>query len=181
MSLRPTILDKFGFALLAILLVVIIWMVQKPIGVPAEPVLPGTPLPPIHAEGWLNVPEGESFNPTAKIVVVDFWASYCGPCRDVFPRIAKMAEHYRPLGVEFVSLTDETAADLPSIKGFVTRMRNFDWPIGYGAGRVMGELNIYSIPVLVVFGPDGRARQSWAGDHLDGVERTLDELLAESK
>jgi hypothetical protein len=95
------------------------------------------------------------------------------------PRIAKIAERYRPLGVEFVSLTDETEADLPSIKGFVTSMRNMNWPIGYGAGKVMGDLNIYAVPVLVIFGPDGRARHSWAGDQLDGVERTLDELLAE--
>jgi hypothetical protein len=89
-----------------------------------------------------------------------------------------VARKYRPLGVAFVGLTDETERDLPAIKKFIDETPGFDWPVGYGAAPVMTELNIPGIPTLIVFGPDGRAHWSWLGEGPRGLESKLDELLA---
>jgi thiol-disulfide isomerase/thioredoxin len=179
---RATNFDKIGLVLLAVVLGLVVWKLQPPADVLVdEPVKVGTPLPPLSVEGWLNVPEGESFDPTGKIVVVDLWATYCPPCVKEIPKLAEVARRYRPLGVEFVSLTDETERDLPQVKAFIDKTPGFDWPVGYGATKVMAELNIPGIPTLIVFGPDGRARWSWLGEGPQGLEAALDELLASQK
>jgi thiol-disulfide isomerase/thioredoxin len=142
----------------------------------APPVPLGTPMPRLTVAGWLNLPAGESFDPTGKIVVVDLWATYCGPCRAEMPRMARIAAQYQPLGVEFVGLTDETAADVPGIRGFIDQTPGFDWPVGYGAIEFMAALDIRAIPTVIVFGPDGRAL--WSGIGTFGLEAALDNALA---
>jgi thiol-disulfide isomerase/thioredoxin len=142
----------------------------------APPVAPGTPMPRLEVAGWLNLPPGESFDPTGKIVVVDLWATYCGPCRAEIPRLARIAAQYRPLGVEFIGLTDETERDLDRVRGFIDQTPGFDWPVGYGAIRFMAALNITRIPTVIVFGKDGRA--IWSNGGTFGLEAALDAALA---
>jgi thiol-disulfide isomerase/thioredoxin len=173
--------ETVGVALLAIVLVLVIWKLRTPLGVEEQPVPAGTSIPALKVAGWLNVPEGEAFHPSGKIVVMDLWATYCPPCRSEIPHLAKLAEHYRPLGVEFVGLTDEEQQDLPTIKTFIEQTPGFNWPVGYGAMQVLNDLNIRGIPTLIVFGPDGKARRSWVGEGPQGVEETLDALLAAPK
>jgi thiol-disulfide isomerase/thioredoxin len=144
----------------------------------SPPIKPGTPMPPMEMAGWLNLPEGESFDPAGKIVVVDLWATWCPPCRAEMPRLAEVAKRYRPLGVEFVGLTSETERDLPVVREFITDTPEFDWPVGYGAIDFWNALEIPGVPTIIVFGRDGRARWSAAGAGQPGLEAALDEALA---
>jgi thiol-disulfide isomerase/thioredoxin len=157
-------------------LALVVWRMQAP---RAAAVQPGTPMPPINALGWLNLPEGESFDPAGKVVVVDLWATWCTPCREEIPRLAEVVKRYRPLGVEFVGLTSETERDVPRIKEFLADTPEFDWPVGYGTIDFWNALNIEGIPTIIVFGRDGRVRWSTAGAGQPGLEAALDEALAE--
>lgn len=168
--------DHFGLVLLACALAFVAWRVFSSDGGPT-PVAVGTPLPPIEAEGWLNLAEGESFDPAGEIVVVDLWATWCGPCREDIPRMALIAAEYRPRGVKFVGFTQETAEDLERIEAFMKRIPGFDWPVGYGAIEVMKALDPPGIPTVVLFGRDGKARWSAHGTH--GLQRELERVLGE--
>lgn len=166
--------DKLGLVALACVAALVLWRFSTPPA--AQPVPVGTPMPPLGATGWLNVPAGESFDPSGKIVVVDCWATYCLPCREEIPRLAILADQYRPLGVEFVGLTSETQADLPRLRDFIDATPGFDWPVGYGAFPFMAALDVRAIPTLIVFAPDGRA--TWSGRGAEGLEAALDAALA---
>jgi thiol-disulfide isomerase/thioredoxin len=179
MSKRITNVDTIGIVLLVVVLGLVVWKLQTSPGVAA--VAPGTPMPPMEVDGWLNVPAGETFDPTGKIVVVDCWATWCGPCRDEMPRLAKVAAQYRPLGVEFVGLTSEMERDVPRIKEFINDTPGFVWPVGYGAMGFWHALNVQGIPTTIVFGADGRARWSASGAGQPGLEAALDEALAAMK
>jgi thiol-disulfide isomerase/thioredoxin len=51
------------------------------------------------------------------IVVVDFWATWCTPCIERFPKMIAMAERYRGRGVRFVSMCMEDRDDRPAVAG----------------------------------------------------------------
>jgi thiol-disulfide isomerase/thioredoxin len=176
MKVRSSSFDVLGIVALVLVLGLAAWKLQQPRGVAA--IAPGTPMPPLKVEGWLNLPAGESFDPAGKVVVVDLWATWCPPCRVEMPRLAKVAAQYRPLGVEFVGLTSELERDVPRIQEFIDDTEGFDWPVGYGAIDFWNALEIPGVPTIVVFGRDGRVRWSAAGAGQPGLEEALDEALA---
>ena len=163
-----------GAVLLAMLLK---WSPASSSGEP--PIAVGVLLPPIGGEGWLNVAPGESFDPGGKVVVVDCWATWCGPCRADLPRMAELAAKYRPLGVEFVGVTGEGEADVPEIKLVIAEIDGFVWPVAYGAGLFLDKLNVQAIPTTALFGADGRCR--WSGYGSRGLAEALDAELARQK
>ena len=85
--------------------------------------LVGQPLPPLDAAGWLNSDRPLTADDLrGKIVVIDFWASWCGPCALSLPDLVKFHERYRDQGVMLVGLTDEPGTDLDKIQRFVHRV-----------------------------------------------------------
>jgi thiol-disulfide isomerase/thioredoxin len=173
---RSAVSDRLGLAVLILVIAFLAWRLLRVSGV--SPMIPvNTPLPPLAAEGWLNLAEGESFDPMGELVVVDCWATWCGPCLRDLPNMAEIAADYRPRGVMFVSITQEPTADLPAIKGVVERTPGFDWPAAYGGNEFMDALGVRGFPTVVLFGRGGRAR--WSGPGSYGLRAALDEALAD--
>jgi thiol-disulfide isomerase/thioredoxin len=169
--------DYLGLVVLAGVLGMVAWRVMSA-GGGGAPVPVGTPRPEFVVEGWLNLPEGEEVEPDGKLIVVDCFATWCGPCRADLPNLALIAADYGRRGVQFVSLTQETAADMKQLEALIKGTPGFNWPVGYGAFDFMNEVDVKYIPTLILFGRDGKAR--WSGNGSYGLEQALDEALASS-
>lgn len=160
---------------LPLILALLIWnVVARRRGGQEVPV--GTPLPAIDAQGWLNVPDGAPFDPAGKLLVVDLWATWCGPCIRGLPEFARIAAAYRPLGVAFLGVTQESERDRQRIEQVIQSTPGFDWPVAYGAVEFMNSLPIRGIPTVILFGRDGKA--VWSGIGSYGLEAALDDVLA---
>jgi thiol-disulfide isomerase/thioredoxin len=88
-----------------------------------------------------------------KYVLVDFWASWCGPCIAETPVIAEVYKKYKGNKFEVlgVAVWDEREATLEAIK-----KHNIVWPQIIDAQQIPTEIyGINGIPHIILFGPDG--------------------------
>jgi thiol-disulfide isomerase/thioredoxin len=76
----------------------------------------GSPAPALDVEHWIQDREGgfkpvTAFTP-AQVSVVEFWATWCGPCIASMPHLAHLQGAYAEKGVTVISVRDESAARL---------------------------------------------------------------------
>lgn len=115
------------------------------------------------------------------ITVVEFWATWCGPCRKTIPHLTRVQEHYRGDGVQVVGISDESDRE---VRPFVRDMGNqMNYTVAVDQDRAtslayMGGFNVNTIPHAFLVDGEGRIR--WHG-HPGAREmiEALDELLEE--
>lgn len=118
-----------------------------------------------------------------KVVVLNLWASWCGPCRREVPEYEKVRKEYAERSVEFIGLTTEdprTASD--RVKQFARKL-NFGFRLGWADRATADTLSNGSraVPQTMVVAADGRVVAHWdgyapgqSGDHLRAtIERAL--------
>lgn len=98
--------------------------------------------------------EGKLPDLAGKIVVVDFWASWCGPCKKALPVLADLSKEYGPKGVVFIAVSlDEDKADMDAY------LKKYPLPftvVRDPKGKLAESLNVQGIPVSFVIAPDGK-------------------------
>src|SRR5581483_3699324 len=88
-----------------------------------------------------------------KVVVVNFWATWCPPCRKEMPDLNALYQRYKDDGLVVLAISDEDAA---KVQPFIAE-RHISYPILLDAGRkVNDEFRIDGIPKTFVYNRDGR-------------------------
>jgi thiol-disulfide isomerase/thioredoxin len=90
------------------------------------------------------------------VVLINFWASWCGPCREEMPLLNALHNKYEPLGFTVLGVNVEENSD--AAKGF---LKNFpaDFPVLLdNANRVSKQYKVIAMPTTVVVDRDGNVR-----------------------
>jgi len=158
--------------------------------VSAQTLQVGSKAPALDIEHWISDGDGAYPHVTeferGKIYVVEFWATWCGPCLKAMPHLAELQEKYGSK-IQFISVTDEPLSE-------ISELMAQDYP---GTGKTFGELtSVYcltsdpdssthngymaasgaeGIPTAYIVGPTGEIEMIGHPMSMDGVLKELTE------
>jgi len=137
----------------------------------------GDPAAPLKIKDWVkgkavDVKDGKS------VYVVEFWATWCGPCKVSIPHLTEMQTKFKDKGVVFIGISDEPLA---TVKPFVEKMAaKMDYTVACDDERKSNEgyMQAYGrggIPSAFVVSKEGKV--VWAGHPMDGLESILEQVI----
>jgi peroxiredoxin len=142
---------------------------------PSRPVEPKTntassltPVPPNVLEAQLQTVDGSSIklsNYSGKVLLVNLWATWCGPCRTETPELVRLHKEFQSRGVEMIGLsTENPEASAESVREFV-RDFNVDYHIGWATPEVALALmqGRASIPQSFIITREGKILMRFVG------------------
>jgi thiol-disulfide isomerase/thioredoxin len=119
-----------------------------------------------------------------KVVVVDFWATWCGPCVAEMPQMKKLYAEYKDKGVEFIGVS----LDAPKEDGGLDKLKEFvanneiTWPQYYQGNHWASEFStswgINLIPTVFLVDQEGNLASS---DARGKLEKMIPELLEKAR
>lgn len=114
-----------------------------------------------------------------KFVLIDFWATWCAPCREELPHLKKAYERFKSKNVIFISLSCDT--DTEQLQKFLTEQFNIPWYNAILPGGMNNEIclkyKVTGIPTPFLIGPDGKILAIGADLTGNRLEKTLEKMI----
>ena len=122
----------------------------------------------------MNGPNLRLAEQRGRVVMVNFWATWCGPCRQEMPHLNKLYEKYKASG--FVLLGVNVDDDARNAASVATKL-GVKFPVLFDTDKNVSKLyELNSMPSTVLIDRDGRVRFLHRG-YQDGYENTYDKQI----
>ena len=137
---------------------------------PGETTATPPPVPPVVLATEMRGANGQPIklsNYSGKVLLVNLWATWCGPCRRETPELVKLHKEYQARGVEMVGLsTEDPIASAQSVHDFVQQFQ-VDYEVGWATRDVAIALmqlsGRSSIPQSFIITRSGRIKKQFIG------------------
>ena len=111
-----------------------------------------------------------------KVILLDFWATWCDACREEIPHFIQLQNTYRNQGLQIIGVSMDDGPE--PVRAFYERYR-MNYPVIMGDAS-MGELygGVLGLPIAFLIGRDGRIARKYIGaTNMSVVERGVVDLL----
>lgn len=114
-----------------------------------------------------------------RVVLVNYWATWCPPCRAETPGLVRLADEYKERGLEVVGVSvDENLADVPP---FIEKYQ-IKYPVLLPGGDVNLPAGEITLPTTLLYDKNGRLAKKYVGRVLESTFKSdVETLLAEKE
>ncbi len=110
----------------------------------------------------LNGGEWKLADHHGQVVLINYWATWCGPCREEMPGLARVAQEFAPKGLAVVGIAMDDGSDAPAqVRAFAAHMK-VPYPIAFPATASLGPREI-ALPTSMLIDRQGRIIKSYRG------------------
>lgn len=112
---------------------------------------------------WIKTIDGDTIklkNLTGKVVLIDFWATWCPPCRNSIPFLVQLHNKYEKDGLVIIGVNVNEKFE--EMKGFLEK-ENVTYQIGYMNQDLSSLYQVSGIPTFVVFDKKGKLIKTQVG------------------
>jgi len=115
---------------------------------------------------------------TGKVILLDFWATWCAPCQTEVPRFISFQNEFGKQGFQVIGISMD---DTPEpVRKFYTKFK-MNYPVAMGTEKVLNSYGgVLGLPLTYLIGRDGRIVQQYDGNaNLDRMEDDIKRTLRE--
>ncbi len=117
---------------------------------------------------------------TGQVVLIDFWATWCGPCVKAMPSMQQLYEKFRERGVVVVGVSSDGVSKKGAVAKLVEKLK-LTYPIGVATNDVDEDYYVQAIPNLILVGRDGTVQGRHIGfssELVPDLSGQIEKLLA---
>ncbi len=118
------------------------------------------------------------------IYVLEFWATWCGPCRTSIPHLTKMQEKYKDKNVKIIGVSTDKSSEVNKVKKFVKNMAGkMNYTVAFDAKGsankgYMKAFGARGIPHAFIIDKQGKI--VWQGHPMDNMDSVLEKVISGS-
>jgi thiol-disulfide isomerase/thioredoxin len=150
----------------------------------------GELVPALTVKTWINAGPVALEELRGRVILLEFWATWCKPCQEMFPKLKKLHERTGPRGLEIIALTRHYMAyggtaesmqeELQFMRAMVTE-HGLSFPVGVAPDeRMQTTYGANGLPTCVLIDRNGIVRYAGPGVEDRGFDTTLEQCLNES-
>ena len=133
----------------------------------------GEPAPPLK----ITSTSGQQItlaNYKGHVLLLDFFATWCAPCRDSIPRLIDLNRRYGKQGLQVLGLSADEEGDR-ALDSFISEHK-ITYPVALAGEAVIDDYGLRSVPTLYVIDKKGRVAEKFQG-YNEAMEKSLETLI----
>ena len=111
-----------------------------------------------------------------KVILLDFWATWCGPCRESIPHLVHLQKTYQEKGFEVIGMNMDKG-DAETVRHFVKSM-DIPYTIALTPDEVSRNYGVTALPTTILIDKEGKIRQKFLG-FTSEISKQITSLVSE--